>query len=322
VSWALLEQHNHIYWSFLYARAALTFEGPHMIAKTRLIGILVVFVFGVLNIRWIVESTRLVWATDVMNVRGALNVSADMHAYPKNMTQLPHSMSTTLAKFNFTAAEASIRPGGGAVVNELSSLKTTATNLATSTCMRAAAYGQENQSQCWGKQLVKSVTVRAPNCDEACGGTRYHNPNPHAKYTIELVTDGAFHAVQNSQANCKLALLWEPPAISPGMYQDFLTNKDASTLFHKIFTYDPRLMDSNPTKFTRYLAGDSWVRTNSMLSSDTAEGREIADFVLQQAIRGKRDGVSMIFSKKQTAPVCLIVKLSECSTSCTVTGHA
>jgi hypothetical protein len=248
----------------------------------------------------------------------AMNLSAaDIRVHSKNTTQLPHSTLTPALMTNITAA--SFHPMGDAVVNRSSTRNITAKNLAISnkkTCIRAAAYGSENPRPCWGNELVKSVTVRAPNCGETCAGIRYHNPNPDAKYTIELVTDGAFHIVQNSPANCKLALLWEPPAISPGMYTDFLTNKAASAPFHKVFTNDPKLIDSDPGKFMRYLAGDSWVRTNSLLSSDTVQGRAIADYFLQQALRGKRDGVSMIFSKKQSAPVCAFCRICICVCLC------
>ena len=165
--------------------------------------------------------------------------------------------------------------------------------------------------------MVRSITVHSPNCDY-CGGLKYMNRDPKATYDIEMFTDGAFHLVHGSQAHCKLALLWEPPIISGGMYNDFRTNPGASSPFHKVYTVDPGLIQSNPSKFTRYLVADSWVRSNSMLTVDSADGRAIAEYFLQQAYRGKRNGVSMIFSSKQHAVVSKGVFM--CVTRCT--GHA
>ena len=37
---------------------------------------------------------------------------------------------------------------------------------------------------------------------------------------VEIFSDGTFHNVKESSANCKVALWVEPPSISPHMYED------------------------------------------------------------------------------------------------------
>jgi hypothetical protein len=141
--------------------------------------------------------------------------------------------------------------------------------------------------------VVKSIVVHAPNCNEVCAGIRYTSTDPGATYTIEMFTDNAFHKVHSSTASCKLALLWEPPAISNGMYNQFLRDKTVSQPFHKIFTVDPVLIESDSKKFTRYLPADSWVYDG---------GGDVNEIVQKKANELNTSSISMIFSNKQATP--------------------
>jgi hypothetical protein len=184
-------------------------------------------------------------------------------------------------------------------------------------CTRPAGFGFGDEPACFGNVSVKTIRVRAPNCNETCAGIKYSNDVQNASYTIEVFTDDSFQKVHESDANCRLALLWEPPAIRPRMYQEFMvdkkdimsyilhpffTYKNYSTAFHKVLTTSDTLIFSNRSKFTRYLASDSWVRTHPLLSSDTLQGKILGEDLLNQAIQAKTKGISMILSVKDSAP--------------------
>jgi hypothetical protein len=171
-------------------------------------------------------------------------------------------------------------------------------------CTRPAAFGTGDERACFGDALVKSVTVHAPNCNETCGGVRYYSKHPEATYTVEVFTDRSFERVHNSTASCKIAILWEPPADSVGMYflYYFSTDKNLSRPFHKVLTTSDSLIQSDQSKFMRYLSSDVWVRKDPRLVEDSDHGREVAERYLDAAISGKSKGISMIFSYKQYAP--------------------
>ena len=58
---------------------------------------------------------------------------------------------------------------------------------------------------------------------------------------IEIFSDGTFQNVKEANANCKVALLVEPPSISPHMYGDF-QHKNVYGLFDVLFTFNTELL--------------------------------------------------------------------------------
>jgi hypothetical protein len=165
-------------------------------------------------------------------------------------------------------------------------------------CVGAAAFGFDHNPRCYGNQLVRSVKVFGCDCKEK-NGVKYLNPSSNATYTIELFPADSVHQVHKSKADCKLALIRESPAIIPGTYRSFHQNKKISAPFHKIFTTASTLIDSNHTKFTRYLLAMSWVRKDPRMASES----QVAEYYLQQAIQSKAMGISIILSHKKFAPV-------------------
>lgn len=143
----------------------------------------------------------------------------------------------------------------------------------------------QNVSSC-DASLLRIVEVHAPNCNDGCGGVRYSNPL--GKYDVEIFTDQTFHTAPSSTTRqCKLALLWEPPAISAHMYD---ANAYDPSIFDAVFTTSEQMMLSNPAFFLRYLPPDSWV------------GQFPAPYPDASLIPGKTLGISMILSGKRFAP--------------------
>jgi hypothetical protein len=194
--------------------------------------------------------------------------------------------------------------GEGAHMSSLQHAASLSTHTRKHRCEPPAAFGSETEDACFGAHLVKSITIHAPNCNDTCGGIRYTSDHPDANYTIEVFTDKSFDHVYNSTATCKLALLWEPPANSVGMYYFyyFSTDRNFARPFHKVFTFSDRLIDSDPTKYVRYLNAEVWVRKDPILAVHSENARRVADEYLYSAIRAKDSGVSMILSEKNAAP--------------------
>lgn len=140
------------------------------------------------------------------------------------------------------------------------------------------------ENRCNASQ-IRSITIHAPNCNNECGGVRHQNAL--GKYDVEVFTDQAFHMASSSNAHCKLALLWEPPTISPHMYN---TNAYNPLVLDAVFTVSEQMMMSNSSFFLRYLPPDSWVGTFPDPSPDAV------------LIPGKDAGISIILSSKKSAP--------------------
>jgi hypothetical protein len=233
------------------------------------------------------------------------NMSASLLHKPSAKTQHTQSETRhTQSESRYAQPETRIAPQGKYThTTPMPYIASLRTNTRNHTCMPPAAFGSETEHPCFGPHLVKSITIRAPNCNDTCGGVRYTSKHPDANYTIEVFTDRAFDRVRNSTATCKLALLWEPPADSVGMYYFyyFTTDPHFSEPFHKVFTFSDRLIDSDHSKFVRYLSAEVWVRQDPILTMGSEYARRVADEYLYTAIRAKERGVSMILSHKNTA---------------------
>ena len=160
--------------------------------------------------------------------------------------------------------------------------------------LKIKTFGSENDNYSYPQQIIlaRSVKVNSPN-DPSAGGIRYTSNDPNAIYDIEVFTDGSFHLADQSNAQCKIALLWEPPSISDAMYQEFL-NGHVDQKFNKVFTFHKGLLEKNPDKFKRYLPADAWVRSRILLQDE--------DYYFNQSIQCKTEEmVSMILSDKKSA---------------------
>lgn len=126
----------------------------------------------------------------------------------------------------------------------------------------------------------------------------YENAS-HNGIFIEIFSDGTFQNVRESSANCKVALLVEPPVISPQMYEAF-----KQTNFHKqfdvIFTFNTELL-SIGFPFYRTLFGGC-----SVLSEEEKmlwKYNETYAFMNAESImKQKGPGITEIFSHKRGLP--------------------
>lgn len=177
-------------------------------------------------------------------------------------------------------------------------------------CSSLSLFGDAlDELPCPRRMAARSLTTHAPSDpDPSHSGTTVFNESAH--YDIEIFTDRTFDLAPASAAKCKIALLWEPPAILSSMYMEFLKNATLRSHFDTVFTYNNDLLASNPALFARYLEPVSlvakdmpvdhhprrWTQRQAASTMNTAEN----DYFLACA-SAKQRGVSMILSSKAYA---------------------
>jgi len=126
----------------------------------------------------------------------------------------------------------------------------------------------------------------------------YANEGP-VPFHVEIFSDGSFQNVDASTAHCKLALLVEPPVISPAMYRDFKDPR-VHQQFDAVFTFNDELL-SMGKPFHLSLFGSCTV----LFASERViwpQNLSAALFDASRIIAGKKAGISEIFSSKAYAP--------------------
>jgi len=116
---------------------------------------------------------------------------------------------------------------------------------------------------------------------------------------IEIFSDGTFQNVKESSANCKVALLVEPPVISPQMYEDF-QHKNNYEQFDVVFTFNPELL-SIGFPFYRTLFGGCTVLSEEekmLWKSNETYALMNAESIVKQ----KKSGITENFSHKRGLP--------------------
>lgn len=177
-------------------------------------------------------------------------------------------------------------------------------------CSSLALFGSHQDAlPCPRRVPARSVTIHAPSDpDPSHSGTTVLAPA--AEYDIEIFTDHTFHLAPVSTAKCKIALLWEPPAILPAMYADFATNATLRSHFDTVFTYDNGLLTSDAALFARYLEPVSWVAKDMAVDAtprrwmqrQTAPSMTAPEAAYFRAcVAAKQGAVSMILSSKTDA---------------------
>lgn len=144
---------------------------------------------------------------------------------------------------------------------------------------------------------VHSITVWSPHHGSSLPRIIYTNPNTSATYTIRIVTDGAF--ADRSPADCRVAILSDPPAINPEQYQSF-SKADVSDQYDIVFTHNTDLISDQPSKFHSFIAGGAWVLTEHERIQSKWSDHEVTKRI-HMFMDKKKKGISMLFSHKKSA---------------------
>lgn len=147
------------------------------------------------------------------------------------------------------------------------------------------------------KRYVSLIVVHARNWGKKEVIT-YQNQN-NISFFIEIFSDGSFQKVQESNADCKIALLVEPPSISPEIYLSF-KYKSIYSKFDSIFTYENNFIEMGKP-FLRTLFGGCWVLSeNEKLS--WSSNQSLALMKAEHIMSTKITGITEIFSNKRGKP--------------------
>ena len=117
----------------------------------------------------------------------------------------------------------------------------------------------------------------------------------------------------SSQADCNIAVLWEPPAILPSMYADFAHNTTLQSFSKKKFTFDHSLLVANQSLFSRYLEPVSCVAHHHdrestwkhrwMQQSHMGDMTMPEDARFAESVSGKSQGMSHLeLQRLKTSP--------------------